>query len=786
MIKRAIAILLLFVFPANAATFAGGAATGGTFSVDTTPPPAGDFITIAEADAANGDSTYASIDWPYVYTTAPYDPRSWTEVDVTNSTDLTANGLGSCSAIVANDNANDADELGCMLALAASDQKCLTFPNGTYDFDPQSWVGGNSVFRPSFADSEKCIKGESKLGADFVLGNITQPMEGGNTGTGGGTRAFFAFLDGEDAVNPTTAKGWISGYTKGTTQIVVDGVTGLSASEGASGNWVILESSEFYYFDQGTSRDIDQPGSCCYHPTRITNIADNGDSTWTLTLAHPLPKDFPVATMGGMVTAYNPARRWALLDFSIRFADSIKYHQAGSWQFVIHKNMVETIIENVRMQYAYRQFMTIENQLTNCQDNSDTPPAGGGPQSGGARDGYCDDDGSTLYTDVQNSWVRRGASADVFIKHNDFIDPLWDKGANGYGILIAADRVWFHDNALSHSTPLALQYDGDSQLITFNHLFTMDPACADANDDGFCDSDGTTAAADQLCDGNFGDGGGNDCRIGTAFHSGAHGVIIAPNGYTHCSGDLGNTLGYDGETSCLGAHSGKTYSCIEYHNKASSNVIIARNSCDSGLWFGNNSGFDGVRVHANLFRGTIFSGGAAFNTGGAAPGQLARWRNENGGTAATSILPNNWTHDTVFSANVMDSGTYSGQLGVSGQALDQYGNGMVVIDNVIESSCDVSDATNPDGTACASSSGGDFRAGVNTTWGPGNEVGVDVRVGTRTIPSLPGTSFTDWSQIPFVGSPSFAAEPYVGADSGYDPDTAANVCLPARARLDGC
>lgn len=487
----------------------------------------------------------------------------------------------------------------------------------------------------------------------------------------------------------------------------------------------------------------------------------------------------------------------ALLDFNMRWADAIKDHQAASWQFIIHKNMVETIIDNVRFQYGYRQFMTIEGQISNCQDGNDTPVAGGGPQTscddsdGVCWDGYCDSDGSTQYTDVINSWVRRGQSADVFILHSDFIDPLWDKGANGYGVLISGDRVWVHDTNISHSTAIALQYDGDNILLSFNNLFGMDAACADANDDGFCDSDGTTAAPDQLCDGDFfsdGDNPPNDCRQGVTYHSSVHGPVVAgsPPGYAHCSvNSLDDNRGQNGDTGCLAAASGKMYSCIEYHNKTTSNTGIYRNYCESGIWFGNNSGYDKVRIHGNWLHGRIMSGAVPFNTAAADPGQMGRWRNETGDTPQTSLLPNNWTHDAVFSANLLDSDVYPGQLGVSGQAPDMYGNNSRFYDNVVEGSCNISDQTNPDGSTCTNVGGSDYRNGVNTVWGVGNEVGVDTRVGTRTIPTLPGTSFTSWSQIDFIGTPTESAAPYVGPDMPGDPDSRVP-CLPARARLEGC
>lgn len=719
------------------------------------PPAPGSFVTVAQAVAA-GSTEYGSIVWPTMYTNVPYAPRTWDTVNVTSPLELGTASIG-CTELTPDDGLDDAANLHCMLNDPQSEGVCLLFPDGQYEIDPSGFVGADALFRPDFAHSRRCMRSQNAHGAVLNLGGVTYPMHGGGLSPVSANRNFFALLDGEDAVNPTTTKTWTAGYTKGTTVVTVGDTTGLSAVDGASGNWILLESTEFAPGDQGTARDLNQPGSCCYYATRITAIDGN-----QLTLAHPLPKDFPVATMGGQINAFDPGDGWALLDLEVQFDPAIKDHQSGSWQFVIGKNMTRLVIDGVRFRSAYRQFMTIQGQVTP---------------------------------------TRRAACADIHVIHSDFLDPRWDKGANGYGVLInLCDRVVFHDNYGSHSTLLAMQYDTDEALISFNTCVAMAPETRtdttphDGCEDG---SGGLVAVADQLCDESYlGDpSAGNDCRVCQTAHSSEHGVTVTTPGgaaYSHCNTNPSSwdALGGNGETSCVGAPSGKIYSCIEWHNKAASNSVIARNYLDGGIWFGNNSGFDGIRVHGNWVRGRTISGAPAFNTAGADPGTLATWRNENSGDPGLSILPNNWSHDTQFTANVADSGlggafNYPGIFGQTGSAFDQYGDGVGAYDNVIEDSCVSSDSGNPTAGACATSSGGDYRAGVNTSWAH-NTVGDDQHASPRVVPTVPGTTWTSWVDVPFVGTPSSGSAPWgVGSDVVGDPD-ARDPCLPSRARNEGC
>lgn len=670
----------------------------------------GAFVQVSSSHA-----DYQAITYPDVYTDLPFDYSGWTQYNVTTvgGTDPAgAANFSSCSNMAGDGTTDDSAALACMLTNVGNNG-LLYLPNGTYRIRAEN--DGNAVWRPQFGRSFRGIIGESQSAILELDPSSIHP-----------TNAIFILFDGEDAVNPSAATSWNSGSggSAGDTVIPVASTAGFSATENASGNWVVLTSDP----------NSGQPDSCCKWTSRITGIS----AGTSITIEHPLPKDFD----GGNAEAipFNPSIRFVLDNMTIRWSETVRDHQSGSWTILLAKNMVETIINDVKMEGAYRQYITSE---------------GGG---GGAV----------------------GGSADFYVMHSDFLNPRWDKGANGYGFVLSdTDRGWIHDSTIVHSTGIAFSTDSDNLLVTFNHFPSMDPSCTDIYDtpttgtqtsgseDGRCDADPTIPAADPVCD----HGDGNDCTVWEGFHSAAHSFTVGPDAYGHCSNSYNDAKGLQGDTGCRHAPAGKVYSCVEWHGAAGSRTIFARNYCEGGLWYDDESGFDDLIIHGNWLHDSTIGGGTAFNTAGGDPGEHT-WRDVSGPTNTS------WRHATVYSGNVYDGA--GGFLGTAAGGFDAWGSGVKALDNAMEGGCYSENASPPSG--CSQSSTG-LADSSGTTFSR-NNVGSDTYTGGATLPSLPGTSFTSWGDIPFSATPSSVSAPYVGVEMG-DPDSL-TPCLPARARLDGC
>lgn len=687
----------------------------------------------AFATVAASHADYQALTYPTFYTTLPFDYSSWDRYDgtcecvddtcVADDTGVSSCVPGSgtipflnswgCTEMAGDDSTDDAAALACLLN-NIGENALVYLPNNTYRIIDTP--DGASVWRPSFNFKFRGIIGESQ---SAILNFVPAALDPD------ASVALYTAFDGEDAVFPAASRSWNggSGAASGSTTILLSDTSGFSATDNASGNWVVLNASP----------NSGQPDSCCRWISRVTAISPGT----SITIEHPIPKAFD----GGSATArpYNPSIGFVMDGFTIKWDDSVKDHQNGSWTLLQIKNMVEVILNDMKFSGSYRQFITMTTNGSNA------------------------------------------GNADVFIMHSDFLDPRWDKGANGYGLVVSdTDRGWIHDNSITHSTGIAISTDSDANLITFNYIPSPDGACTDVFDtpttgtqtsgseDGRCDNDPTQPVGDQLC--NHGDG--NDCTVWEGFHSAAHGVTQSPDAYGHCSGSYNDAKGLQGDTGCHHGPTGKVYSCIEWHGASGAQTGFMRNYCEGGIWFDDETGFDDLLILGNWFHDTSVNGGVSWNTAGASEGEMAVWRDVTGPTNTS------WRHASIYAGNVLDGS--AAQLGSSGGGFDAWGNGVQVLDNAIEGACYSENASPPTGCSSATTS---LTDSTSTTFSR-NNVGSDTYTGGVTIPTLPGTSFTSWGQITFSATPSSVSAPYVGVEMG-DPDSL-TPCLPARARLDSC
>ena len=119
---------------------------------------------------------------------------------------------------------------------------------------------------------------------------------------------------------------------------------------------------------------------------------------------------------------------------------------------------------------------------------------------------------------------------------------------------------------------------------------------------------------------------------------------------------------------------------------------------------------------------------------------------------------------------------FEGDFG-SGFGYNAYGDGMQVLDNVIDGACYYESENDPSGEGLCQQIWGDVTDGTNDIW-ENNAVGRDTHPASRVMPSLPG--FTEWPSFSVLPNMSV---PYVGPDMG-DPDETPK-CLPAWQRYNG-
>ena len=380
------------------------------------------------------------------------------------------------------------------------------------------------------------------------------------------------------------------------------------------------------------------------------------------------------------------------------------------------------------------------------------------------------------------------SSGDVNISGNVFADPHWDKGPNGYGIVVSGvDRLWFTDNYMQHSTGLAMSGGTNGYVVMFNH-FAAPPAnaqfdnpCTGGVNNNDCSFDATNhshattysgATALSECTGSQTP---HDCCTGSGTGTCVSDTTNYGDAFGHCSTSYNDLRGLNGSASCQGSQLGAVYSCAEWHNASSSQGLFARNYCESGLWFDNAVGGPGLDnvFYGNWFHDATDSGVAAFT---ASPTPLGGF----GWQAGFGPSPSGYRHAHQWINNIIE-----GDFGDQTNGFDADGDGMFVSDNVIEGACGYTQSSGVPSdlsTQCGTESvdGSNAKAGINVTY-QHNTQGADVHSGgySRTPASLPFLS--DWPT--FYHSTGSLTAPYVGPEMG-DPDTFGG-CLPAYYDFNG-
>lgn len=719
---RLLLALLLLPFLMGAGVQTGGyVRTGGYVQIGTTAS-AGSFIAL-------DDSDISAVDLPTAYEIAAVDTSGWAIYDVTceegdggcspaAGTSRFPSSWG-CTALNSAGTADNATNYRC-LQMQSSGQYLLYFKNGTYDF--RTSPDGEDVFRPASPLHERGIVCQSHSAiinvhtADIDLNSTSFTEENVNfwegEQEGGGV--------GEVYVTGSSEVTW-GGGSRGDTVILLSDTSQFSTTPDAAGNWVHLQAQPAGAQD-AAERD---------YYTHVTAINPNV----SITIAHPLPEDF--SSTSAFVRPWNPALDYVMRDCTIQVANP--GHTSGVNFMVIAKNMARWEITGNRFVGAYRQYIGSE------------------------------------------------FSSDGLIANNDFVDFHWDKATNGYGAVFArSSRIEFRNNEMEAITGIAFGSSGQEIWARFNYFKAPDGSTGGSYDAG--------------CNNSFGDGGGNDCDIATnqATHAALHGITFtcpdnfdtgspvqtsgSPDGvcdrrsqsgfeesgiYFHCenlSPDENDLLGNSGDPSCRGSEPNVVYSCVEWHDAASSNTLFERNLCDGPIWF---DGTFGAGRYNTIFGNWIRSGASSFDTSPGGPGTFAH--RPDGGS-----LPAGYRNNARWINNVFDD-TFGAIEGYNPR-----GDGIIVTDNLFRNAttpCIDTDASQPgaDGGICSVTSG--FDTGTNTTWSD-NTVG-DTHASPRMMPSsLGGTDWPDWGLTPT------GAAPFVGPEMG-DPDSL-TVCLPAMQRNGGC
>ena len=715
-----------------------------------------DFITLA-ASSLSGETTFPT------WTTAPYDvdTTGWTARDVTNfgggCTNLDNTGT---TAIDAN--------LACMWNNLTSNQY-LYFPAGTYRIDGSN---GNALFEPSRLDDNKgivCATSGTVADGSTVLRWDSDF-----------TRAYTYLFEGPDAGatgvygTPTSWNGG-AGAATGTNVISVASTAGFTV-----GQHVRLTADNA----------DDQNGIIRTWASEVVSISPSA-----ITIAEATLEDFD----GGNAVAipFDPTENFVMQNCTLSHPDPGHFN-AGYFNM---RQMVGVEITGNVLDGAFRNY-------------------------------------------IGTGSFQNDSNADVNLSGNIFKNPYWDKATNGYGIVMSGtDRLWFFDNYMQHVTGLAMFGGTNGAVVAFNHFaaphFNADydnpcnasfPGDTNNNDCQISgelqgSAFGVTAPAlgktaiDHISHGEVNyyssrqnshcvsngnpfecctDEGTGTCtsglRAGTAENvngdcrssqtpyqccTGA-GTGTCPAVYTHCSNNYIDLAGFNGSASCQGTPAGAVFSCVELHNQSSSQMLFARNYCESGIWFDSAVGGPGDEntFYGNWLHDVTDSGVSAFTSAFAPLGGFG-WNGSFGRNQPWTNIPTNYRHNHKWINNVVKGAFGNGQ-----QGFDAEGDGMFVSDNVFEAACgytqDVSVPLELSSQCTQYDVNDNFIRGVNITY-QNNTQGADVHPGgyTRTPASLP--MGTDWPT--FYNDTTGLTAPYVGPEMG-DPDTFGG-CLPAYKAFNG-
>lgn len=517
-------------------------------------------------------------------------------------------------------------------------------------------------------------------------------------------------LEWEDMSYAGTEQVWASGAgaAAGSTVILVPSTTGFSTTEGAAGNYAYLNAN-------ATAIQGSNPP---FWMSRVTAI----NPGVSVTIADPLPVDFT----GGSATARAAS---PTLNFVVRNGTMAVYnsnHTVGPVPTQIgFKNNALNEISGMHFKGGYRSFISVE------------------------------------YT------------ADAYIHGNFMTESTWDKAYNGYGVIASnSSRMQLTNNYIEHVTAIAVGGATLESWIALNDLRgptglqsagTFDRVCTegDGNDCTVVDHSShsptiTAAQAQALCTGS---GTPWSCCTGsgTGTCAAAYLHCIGSYGASADSGNYEDAMGWQGDRSCRGTASDALYSGMELHNAAGSNNTIERNMLEGSIWFDGNNGpgrdnvFFGNHLRAN--------GVAEFNT--AAGEQGGFFYKDEVANLGSYRMNHQWLNND-----------FEESFGTGTVGYNNYGDGMVIRDNVMRTDClDIDDTgEDADGGDCTHGSvSGERVAAVNTTWAD-NTVGAAAHPGgySRTMPSMLGASaWTDLDLGTYTGT-----APFVG------PDSNGGECLP--------
>jgi cysteine-rich repeat protein len=702
----------------------GNTASGDGCSATCQVEGVGTFVTLAES-SLSGETTFPT------WTTAPYDvdTTGWTARDVTNFTGCpNMDNTGSTGIDL---------PLICMWN-ALNENEYLYFPSGTYRV---TGTLQNQIIDMNRLDDNKgiiCQSSDSVADGSTVLRWDSYWDQN------------YQFLfEGADADSPgvygtPTAWNSFSGAAAGTTVISVASTAGFTV-----GQHVRLEADAA----------LDQNGILRTWASEVVSIGSG-----QITIADATLEDFD----GGNAVAipFDPTENFVMQNCTFDHPDPIHFSSA---YFNIRQMVGVEITGNV-FDGARREFFL----------------------TGG---------------------FQQDSNADVNISGNVFKNPYWDKATNGYGVVMGStDRLWFFDNYMQHVTGMAMFGGTNGAVVAFNHFAaphvnsTFSNPCnlGDGNDCtvdltsnfGFSNPALGKVAIDHTSHGvtefrSNRDGVGFlpatsanihlDCTASGAPYqccTGA-GTGTCDPAYTHCSSWYPDLAGLNGSASCQGSPAGAVFSCIELHNQSSSQMLFARNYCESGIWFDSAVGGPGKEntFYGNWLHDATNNGVALFNSAFAPLGGFG-WNGSFGRSDGSP--PVNYSHNHKWINNVVEGG-----FGNQNQGFDAEGDGMFISDNVIEDGCGYTQNVSvPAELSSQCNAVGidetDFNRGVNITY-QNNTQGADVHPGgyTRTPASLPMGN--EWPT--FYNDTTGLSAPYVGPEMG-DPDTFGG-CLPAYKAFNG-
>ena len=712
------------------------------------------FVTLADS-SLSGETTFPT------WTTAPHDVNTagWTARDVTN--------FPGCTDM---DNTGNTAIDGSLLCMwnALNNNEYLYFPNGTYLIDGGN---GNNVFEPNRLDDNQGIICESSSGttlewqSDFTR-TYTYLFEGPNPADTGvyGT--------------PSSWNGG-AGAAVGTTVISVASTAGFTV-----GQHVRLTADNA----------DDQNGIIRTWVSEVTNINSGSN---TITIADATLEDFD----GGNAVAipFDPLENFVMQNCTLSHPDP--QHFSGGY-FNMRQMVGVEITGNVfdggfRNYIATGSFETDSNGDVNMSGNIFKNPywdkatnGYGIVVSGTDRLWFFDN-----YMQHVTGLAMFGGTNGAVVAFNHFAAPHanadYDNPCNasfpgdtnnndcqidgelqGSTFGITGGSPDLGKDAIDHISHGPVQYFSfrdNSQCVSSGNPYQC---CTDAGT-GTCTSQLRTATTENV---------NGDCRSSATPYqccTGA-GTGTCPATYTHCSNNYIDQAGFNGSASCQGTPAGAVFSCIELHNQSSSQMLFARNYCESGIWFDSANGGPGIEntFYGNWLHNVTNTGVSAFTSAFAPLGGFG-WNGSFGRGDSFTNIPENYSHNHKWINNVI-----KGSFGGSQQGFDAEGDGMFVSDNVFEASCGYTQQTSVPvelSTQCSEQEVNDaFRRGVNITY-QNNTQGADVHPGgyVRTPASLP--MGTDWPT--FYHDTTGLTAPYVGPELG-DPDTFGG-CLPAYKAFNG-